>query len=167
MDTTSYHAALPYPPIQAGGKNSRYARIMLDNLGGIVSEMSAVNSYFYNYLITSENPEVSRTFHQISIVEMHHMEIFAILALQLGADPRLWTRKQNKMVYWSPSYNTYPKPIRELLSNSLHQEQAAIVKYQHQAHIINNENIVENLKRIIMDEQLHVTRFKSLLAHLK
>mgnify|MGYP006866390731 FL=1 len=40
-----YCAPEPYPPVQAVGKNRRYAEAMLDNVGGSNSEMSAVAVY--------------------------------------------------------------------------------------------------------------------------
>ncbi len=79
-----YHSDLPYPPIRVKQRNPVYAKDMLDNLGGANSEMSAVSLYFYNFLVTAENREISEAFRQISIVEMHHMEIFGTLARQLG-----------------------------------------------------------------------------------
>lgn len=161
METNVYRNQHDYPPIQVAGKNREYATAMLSNVGGSNSEMSAVSLYFYNNLIT-EN-EIAQAFHQISIVEMHHLKIFGKLALELGADPRLWERKRN-MVWWTPSYNKYPTQLKVLLQNSLQGELAAIEKYERQASVIKDENIVENLHRIILDEQIHVEIFKEMLT---
>ena len=54
--------------------------------------MSAISLYVFNHLITEYNPDVSAVFHKVSIVEMHHLEIFGNLAQQLGEEPRLWTQ---------------------------------------------------------------------------
>lgn len=80
----------PYPPVQAVGKNRRYAEAMLDNVGGSNSEMSAVAVYVYDHLVTAELPEVADAFRGIGAVEMRHLEIFGTLARQMGEDPRLW-----------------------------------------------------------------------------
>ena len=144
-----YSSDAPYPPIKAESGNPAYARVMLDNIGGSNSEMSAISLY------------VSAVFHKVSIVEMHHLEIFGKLAQQLGEEPRLWTQHGCKKIYWSPSYNQYPGDLRTLMRNVIDGEKAAISKYQHQISYIRDENITENLRRIILDERLHVEIFEN------
>ncbi|MEL7610722.1 MAG: ferritin family protein [Bacillota bacterium] len=162
-----YHVDLPYPPVEAGAKNPVYANAMLSNVGGSNSEMSAVSLYFYNHLIIeAQYGEFSDAFEQISIIEMRHLEIFGKLALQLGADPRLWAKQNNRRVYWTPAYNRYPREIRALIGNSLEAEKSAIRKYNKQIECVLDANIVENLKRIILDEQLHVEIFEEMLSLL-
>ena len=73
----------PYPPVQAEGRSIPYARAILSNVGGSTSEITAVNRYFYAQLVT-DVPEVAETLRSISFVEMHHLNIFGRLALQLG-----------------------------------------------------------------------------------
>lgn len=153
-----------YPPIAITHCNPSYAREMLDNLGGANSEMSAISLYFYNNLITEQNyQDISYIFHKISIVEMHHMEIFGKLAYYLGEDPRMWTWRYNRRTYWTPSYNRYPVELSRLIHNALDGECAAIEKYQRQIRCIDNENIVENLSRIVQDEKVHVRIFEQLI----
>ena len=93
-----YSSDAPYPPIKAESGNPAYARVMLDNIGGSNSEMSAISLYVFNQLITGYNPDVSAVFHKVSIVEMHHLEIFGKLAQQLGEEPRLWTQHGCKKI---------------------------------------------------------------------
>ena len=155
-----YSSDAPYPPVRAESGNPAYARVMLDNIGGNNSEMSAISLYVFNHLITGYNPDVSAVFHKVSIVEMHHLDIFGKLALQLGEEPRLWTQHGCKKIYWSPSYNQYPCELPALMHNAINSEKAAISKYQHQIAYIRDENITEILRRIILDERLHVEIFE-------
>lgn len=152
-----YTADLPYPPIAPERCHLPYARAMLDNLGGNISEMSAVSLYFYNHIITEPcYEEVARAFHKISIVEMRHMQIFGKLAFLLGIDPRLWTQGLHGRSYWTPGYNRYPREIKAVLLNSLKGEKEAIRKYRGQIACIRDANLIENLNRIILDEERHV-----------
>lgn len=108
-EAVAYQAAMPYPPVKVVAKNPRYAAAMLDNMGGPISEMSAVCLYFYNHLITSDYKDVADTFHRISLVEMRHLEIFGALAMQLGENPRLWSRRaRGGYSFWSPGFLCYP-----------------------------------------------------------
>ena len=165
MSAAIYRSSLPYPPVNVKEKNNAYAQIILDNIGGSNSEMSAISLYVYNDLITDDKKNISRIFHEINIVEMRHLDIFGELTLQLGMDPRLWTVRNNRMIYWTPRYNKYAKDLDELLSNSLDSELAAIAKYESQTKKIKDQNIVENLQRIILDEKIHAEIFRSLLKH--
>lgn len=162
IDNLRYFSDLPYPDVQAETKNPAYARVMLDNIGGANSEMSAISLYVYNHLITEDRRDISAVFHKVSIVEMHHLEIFGKLACQLGEDPRMWTHYGCKKTYWSPGYNQYPGDLNSMIHNVIDSEKAAISKYQHQISYIRDENITENLRRIILDERLHVELFEQI-----
>ncbi|MEG0155116.1 MAG: ferritin family protein [Lachnospiraceae bacterium] len=160
---TTFAASLAYPPVCICGEDPRYARMMLDNVGGANSEMSAVSLYFYNHLITESCPELAGVFHGISIVEMHHLSIFGELTEKLGENPRLWSYKGNRRTYWTPGYNNYPMDLKPMLVNSLNGEKSAIQKYEQQICQIKDHCITDNLERIIADEKLHVCIFEELL----
>lgn len=164
---TSFCAAEKWPPLKICCPNPQYADEMLSNIGACNSEMSAVSLYFYNSIVlTDTNREFAEIFHKISIVEMHHLEIFAQLARMLGADPRLWTVTNNRSCYWTPSCNNYPTQIKYLLENSLRGEQDAILKYRRQTCAIQDSYIVAILNRIILDEQIHVEILRKMLAEI-
>ncbi len=163
MDQILCQSPLPYPPVAAQIKSPAYAQAMLSNMSGSVSEMCAVSLYFYNRLLSQEQQKIADIFSKMAVVEMHHLEIFGTLAHQMGADPRLWQRRAGRMLYWSPGYNDYPQELLPILQNSLKCEQLTIQKYQDQAEEISDENVVENLMRIILDEQVHASILKELI----
>ena len=146
----------PYPPVRAEARSPQYARAMLSNVGGSTSEMSAVCRYFYDHLVTSGVPELAEALHHISIEEMHHLEIFGILALQLGADPRLWSVQQGRYIWWTPEHLSYPRRLGPMLHSAIQAEQATIRKYRNQIRWIRDGNVVENLRRIVLDEERHI-----------
>ncbi len=157
-----YRVDAPYPPVRAEGPNPIYACDILSNVGGVVSEMSDVALYFYNSVVTKPQYDwIAECFHHISIVEMYHLEIFSELALQLGADPRLWSGRTRKL-WWTPAYRQYPLEIRALIANSMEGEEAAIRKYSEQAKTICDRNIVAILNRIILDEKRHLQIFSEM-----
>jgi len=157
-----YTAPGPYPPVKAGGKDRRYGQAMLSNVGGGVSEMGAIASYLYGRF--TQRPEVADCLGHIAMVEMHHLSIFSELSRQLGEDPRLWSPFQGGRRYWSPEYLRYPKRLDQELCYLLEDEEAAIRKYTRQAEWIRDANVVENLRRIIADEEVHVKILKDLLS---
>ncbi|MGI5897421.1 MAG: ferritin-like domain-containing protein [Oscillospiraceae bacterium] len=151
-----YEVPLPYPKVFTGSMNPAYGRAMLSNVGGINSEMSAVSLYLYNHFVTPQYPEISEAFRKMAEAEMRHLEIFGTLAYQLGQDPRLWSNRCGQRTYWTPGYHRYPVQLPRMLGYALESERAAIQKYQRQAEMIQDENIRENLRRIILDEEAHV-----------
>lgn len=163
----SFAASEPYPPVKVEGPNALYAREMLSNIGSCNSETSAISLYLYNSIVArAPHPAIAECFHKISVVEMHHLDIFGQLSLLLGADPRWWYCRQDRLIYWTPRCNQYPRAVRALLDNALHGEEEAIAKYERQAATIGDPCIVALLRRIIADEQVHVEIFHRLLDEL-
>ena len=158
----------PWPPVAVQGTCPAWAEMMLSNVGGRNSEMSAVAHYRYNRLVSMEaQPALSELFHKISMVEMHHMDTFAHLAMLLGAEPRLWHCCGNKMKYWSPGYVEYCFcSLREMVQKNLEEELAAIQKYNAQAACIGDPNVVATLRRVVKDEEEHVETWREVLAGL-
>ncbi len=164
MDAFVFADTAPYPPVQVCGLNAEYAEQMLSNIGSCNSEISAVSLYFYNSVVLKEHHgDIGKIFHKISMVEMRHLDIFATLAHQLGANPRLWSYKGRNLSYWTPGCNQYPCKLLPLLQNALQSENKAIMKYREQADCIQDPYIVALLDRIILDEQHHVEIFHELI----
>lgn len=152
----SCQAAAPYPPIQVEGRCGRYADMMLSNVGGSVSEMTAVALYLYDNLIIAELPEVAEVFRRIAVVEMRHLGIFGALTRCLGGDPRLWSRQGGRQTWWTPGYLSYTPKLAPLLRIALREERYAIQKYTRQSEVIRDRYVVANLRRVIQDEEIHV-----------
>ena len=173
----AYQAATPYPPVKISGQNSHYAAAMLDNMAGQNSEMSAVGLYFYAHLVTTGYKDVAEAFLRISMVEMHHLNLFGELAMQLGDNPRLWCRqpRSGRYLYWNPACLKYPhiqppapgcripeSNVRTILAQAIEGEQAAIHKYMQQTSWIQDVGICDILRRISADEQMHLEIFSRL-----
>ena len=97
------------------------------------------------------------------MVEMHHLAIFSELSRQLGEDPRLWAPFRGGRKFWTPEYLRYPRQVEQSLRYLLEEEETTIRKYNQQVLWIKDGNVVENLRRVIADEEVHVQILKSLL----
>lgn len=162
-----YKVNKPYPKVEVEAPNETYGLMILDNVGGMNSETSAICQYIYNHAIAGEDfNDLKQTFLNISMVEMHHLDIFMELSLKLEMNPRWWTCLDDQCCYWSPSYLNYPNQVSEVLQNAIDNEYQAINKYMYQASIIKDPHIVDILKRIIEDEELHIKILKQWEAKL-
>ena len=138
------------------GSERELNRQLFTILNSIYDGLYITDGQANTILINRAYEEVSDCFYHINMVEMHHLKMYGELALRLGADPRLWSWQNRQRVYWTPGYNQYPREIKTLLTNAITGEKAAIRKYQSQAESIEDPHIVALLKRIILDEELHV-----------
>ena len=160
----------PYPAVRVEAKNPAYARIMLGNIGDQSSEMSSYALYLYNHTITPAEPELTEAFRVVAGVEKKHLELLSEAAFQLGADPRLWAVTGNAaqpMRYWSPGLLSYTANPRAMLQNALALERATIAKYERQTQEIKDDGILLLLRRILLDESMHVEIFRGLLDALE
>ena len=162
-----YKADEVYPPVGVCGRNERYAIAMVGNIGACNSEMSAISMYLYDSIISREiNSNLSECFRKISIVEMHHLDIFGQLAMMLGADPRLWSYTGRGPVYWSPSCISYSRELGKVLKIAIKGEQEAISTYREQCGWIKDCKVTANIERILMDEEIHLRILEQLYSEL-
>ncbi|MDR2647086.1 MAG: ferritin-like domain-containing protein [Oscillospiraceae bacterium] len=167
MDLSDFIADFSYPEIGSPKKNQTYARMILNDCGGMVSEMSSYALYEYDAVITRGDELLSPAFQQIRNTERKHLEIFLELAFALGADPRLWEvspqPQSTKMRYWSPSRLPYAANTKVMLQNAIALERASIAVYEKQLNEIKDESVQNILRRILIDEQMHMSLFRALL----
>ena len=163
-DNNIYKSPLPYPPIDVSCENSLYADIIQQNFAGAVSEFSAVSQYVNHELrLNYEYEEISKALHCISIVEMHHLEILGLLIIKLGGNPGYWSIKKRKRIYWSPNFVNYGEIAEEMIEFDIRDEYAAIRQYSDSIKIIKDTKITDIIKRIIIDEKIHI----EILTNLK
>lgn len=159
-----YQSPEPYPPIKVEGKNKLYAGLMHGNLAASASEMTAVCQYLYDgWILESQHPDAAKTMRSIAKVEMYHLDIFGNLVRELGGDPTYAVNFRQKKQVWNGSYVSNSKNFFHLMQRNLLAEQDTIAKYLRQASMIQDPNISAILRRIVLDEQVHVQIFRSFL----
>ena len=158
-------AKISYPKINVEKKNIILANIILDDFSGKVSELTAVLKYVYQN-INLKDKEIAKIIGKISIVEMHHLEILGTIINQLGM--KSCYIYSNHCTFWDAS-NVYYQidDIRDVLKNNIIQEQDAITQYRNLICKTYDTNIIDNIKRIIIDEKVHKEIFEELLKNIK
>ena len=78
----------PYPEIKVTVPNETYGLMILDNVGGMNSETSAICQYIYNHSIAGEDFfRTKKNILNYSMVEMHHLDIFHDPCLRIRFRP--------------------------------------------------------------------------------
>lgn len=155
----------PYPEIKVESNNEYYAKILMEDYSGLVSEMSAITQYTYQFIDKFNfDKEFYETLENISIVEMKHLEILGKLIKLLGVDPVFKSSNNCYLTYWSSSYIDYNTNIIKMLEVDIKSEENAINNYIYHISLINDKYIKDILYRIIEDEKKHIECFETLLC---
>lgn len=83
--------------------NHYYAMLLLEDYAGSVSEMTAINQYFYHHLTFEAYEDLEDLEECISIIEMHHLELLGETIQLLGVPPEFRTLTNNRANYWNAS----------------------------------------------------------------
>lgn len=151
---------LPYPEIDIKEKNLEYAKIIKKCYCGLCSELTLVNQYNYQHLLVDSY--LKEIFTKIAKVETEHLNILGELIISLGGDPIFAIEKRNKVINWSTKFINKDTLLKNILINNIRSELEIIDEYRKIATIIENENIITILNRIILDEELHIKIFNNI-----
>lgn len=154
----------PYPEIKVSRPSLQYADLLMDDYAGIVSEFTAVSQYLYHHFLFEDfYPEPAKLLRNISLVEMRHMEIIAKLIIKLGGNPLIRGSFSTRGNFWNGCFVSYGTDLCERLRLDIDSEYSAIEAYRKHIFLIDDPLIQAVLKRIIMDEKVHIRLFNETL----
>ncbi|MGX4598075.1 ferritin-like domain-containing protein [Faecalimicrobium sp. JNUCC 81] len=161
MNNYIYHANEPYPEIKVESKNPYYAELLMDDHSGIISEFSAISQYLYHSLDLGKSyTDLANMWLQISFIEMHHLDILSQVITLLGGKPKYRGSFSTLGQPWNGSFVYYGDNICDQLNVDLESEYQAISNYENHIRMIDDKYIKNILRRIILDEQIHIIHFK-------
>ncbi len=158
---------VPYPEIKVEQKDVELAKEILNLYAGEISEDTAVHNYVFQMLIMSEDQNRKKIIKEIAITEMKHLEILGLLIKELGLTPFYVGVKNNTTKWWSGEYVNYEKEWKKILLDNIGLEELAIQNYQKVIEKTKDEHVRHILKRIILDERLHIEIFSKLYSECK
>lgn len=161
-----YKVDMPYPEVKVKNKDLELAKQIFNVYAGEVSEDTCTHSYILQKFLFSDNEEIKQIFHGIAIVEMHHLEILGELIKKLGLIPLYLSVKNNNVEWFSGKYVASEKNIKDALLKNINMEKLAIKSYENIIQSTNDENIIHIMKRIILDERLHIEIFEKIYNQL-
>lgn len=154
----------PYPEIKVVGKNPYYASLLMDDYAGLISEFTAINQYLYHHLFFKDvDEELGDLLENVSITEMHHMEILADVIKKLGGNPLIRGTYSTCCNFWNGTFINYGSGLCDRLKADIDSEHKAINEYNKHICMINDPYIKAILRRIILDEKVHIKLFNKAL----
>jgi bacterioferritin len=156
-----YKSNKPYPVLEVEGKNIYYAKLLLSNYSGKVSEDTAIHLYLYQAFLLEG--EYQKTMLKIAEVEMYHLRLLGEVITKLGGVPIFGDyQKDNVLRLWSSCNVNYSVSLKEMLEQDILSETKAIENYKKQIKLIDDCYVKSLLRRIIEDELVHLSIFKNL-----
>lgn len=151
-----YSSDLIYPKIQVEKENKEYAKLLLNVYSGRNSETTAIFEYIYQSIILDN--KYGEILKNIAIVEMKHLNILGKTIKLLGLDPMYIypNNVDNGFKYWNSSYVDYNNNLTHIISSDINEEKMAIDNYNEIIKKIDDKYVVEIIKRLILDEEIHL-----------
>lgn len=161
-----YNVKIPYPEVQVEKKDIEIAKELLNSYAGRVSEDTAVHDYVFQMMMQDQD-EIKKILRGIAIVEMKHVEILGRLIYALGLTPLFASVSDNHTKWFSGEYVNYEKNWEQTLLDNIFHEEMAIKNYEKIIMKTTDENVKHILKRIVLDERVHIEIFTKLLGQMK
>ncbi len=159
---------LPYPSLVGIEKDVKSAMIISSAYCTMHGELNAIMQYFYHYLKFKSlgDEQTAEIIMGISVAEMHHLQILGELLDKLGVNP-VFTKVPPYMYnYYSTAGVSYSVTPIKMLIDDVSGELLAVKQYEKMANTLKNERISAIIKRIALDEELHVKVLKDRLEFL-
>lgn len=158
---------IPYPKIKVQKKDSSVAKMLMHSYAGDVSEDTAIHQYlFQSFLLQDINSEIAAILEEIGKVEMYHLKILGLLIKELGVYPLYLDPIVDRCEFWNGNYVCYDTDLFHMITADIDAEKKAILEYNSLIHVIEDANIKEILKRIVLDERLHLEILEKLLLSI-
>ena len=158
--TAGYADPSPYPALSVQGPDLAAAALLADDYAGTAGELTASLQYIYHHTMWKACPDAAEAVEKISIVEMMHMQKLAQAIVALGGDARFC---DSAGAAWQTDEVQYGGSLAEALHQDIASEYAAIRNYQAHIAAIADPGIQALLRRIVLDEQVHLRIFAALL----
>ncbi|MCM1533760.1 MAG: hypothetical protein NC099_03810 [Corallococcus sp.] len=151
---------LPYPSIKFLTKDARSGNIISFAYATQKGELTSVLQYTYHkFFMEKKDADFARTLMQIAAAEMKHLDILGGAMLKLGVNPE-FLQYPNSRLYYNASAVSKSTLPQKIISDDIQGELDAIANYQKMLFVLKNEQVEAIIKRIILDEQLHLETLK-------
>ncbi len=156
-----------YPDIKVERPSLKNANLLSHIYASNESELTQIHEYMYQSMVLYKiDPEISKILSQIGKVEMKHLQLLGLTIKALGKDPIYADCNFNLENYWNSNDVYYDTDLKTILEIDIEREKKAIYDYKMLLCTIDDIYIKELIKRIILDEEIHLEIFKNLYKQL-
>ena len=161
-----FSSSLPYPPLEVEEPNAQYARMLGNDLASAKSEMTSICQYLYHsWTLPKSVDDIPTIMRRIAEVEMHHFDMLGQLIVKLGGNPRYMSINKRPQ-FWQGRMVVCSRTPAMALKDDMVLEQSTIAVYRGQVSAIRDHHIVAVLRRILIDEEIHLAIFRYLFSQI-
>ena len=156
---------LPYPSVDGLLEDFKSACVIAPSYCGIHGELDAILQYVYHsfYFNKLGDKETAGTLMGIAMCEMEHFELLGSALLKLGVDPMFTKQPCIRSGVYNTCYISYSKSPVKMLIDDITGEMVAIDEYEKMCEKLQEEDVSALIKRIMLDEQVHIKVLKERL----
>ncbi len=158
---------IPYPSLKNITEDKRSAYVISPAYSGLNGELNAILSYEYHsqFFNKLNMPEFKETVQRIAVAEMEHLEILGELLIKLGANPVYTLRAFDKYDFYNTSNVSESNVPEKMILDEIAAEINTVNDYCEMEKVL-PENVSAVIKRIKLDEELHIKALKELMEKL-
>ena len=155
---------LPYPTYDEVKEDKRMATFLREIYAGGHGELKSVLQYIYHYFYFKKLGDVQSAEVVLGIAqsELKHVEILGDLLLKFGLDP-VFALSPWGLNCRFVSDVSYSKTAEKMIYDDIASEMASINEYEKLLNVISDQRLKALLKRITLDEELHIKALKDRL----
>ncbi len=159
---------LPYPDLSGIEKDLKSAVIIAPAYASMHGELNAILQYLYHYFIFKELGEekTAKTLISIAVAEMHHLRILGETLTKLGVNPVYTKMPPLGYNYYNTAGVCYSRTPMKMIIDDISGEILAVKSYEKMLSELKNEGVLAIIKRITLDEELHIKILKDCLKEL-
>ena len=160
---------IPYPSVDGVMGDKRTIALIRQAYVGRHGELKSVLQYFYHYIYFAKqgHTDIAKTILGIAQCEMQHLEILGQLLISLGEDPIFSPVSPWETTCDFLSGISYSKTLQKMIFDDISFEMVCLSDYERICKQIKEERIQAVIKRISLDEQLHIKVLKDILENGK
>lgn len=132
------------------------------------SELTAVLQYIYHHFNFNacNLAEYAEALEDIAIAEMRHIDILGSMLIKLGVDPVYTMHPPKCCDFFNACSVAYTRTPEAMLLSDISAEMNAISEYEQMVQELTNPRVAAVIERIIIDEKIHLQKYKSLYSML-
>lgn len=159
---------LPFPDLSNLTPDRKNACIIMPAYADAKSELTAVLQYIYQSILfgVCGNKEYATIIEEIAIAEMRHLDLLGEALTRLGVAPVYARRPPEKCHFYSSCAVHYTTSPVEMIAADITAEQEAIAAYESMLACITEPTLGALISRIVLDERLHLKKFKEMYCTL-
>lgn len=158
---------LPCPDLTGIKKDKGVGFALGKPYSGKNGEISAVLQYVYHaeYFESAGDADTASLLRGIALSEMEHVSILARTIKELGVDPVYGVYTPFGIDFYQSSQVSQANNEGKMLLDDILSETLAIREYKDLISTVCDEQVVAVLKRILLDEELHLSALKERLKN--